>query len=246
MTRKTRYESLSGRPADRPHTRAFHRIGSIFGHDATPDRLLAARRDAQVDVATGRRFAFAGIHGGAGTTSLVVATAQALALARGGSVAVASMHDPQALEWFAGTGTASHGVHVHPSPLFQDAASIADLSRAHQVLLVDCNLNLAAAEQLTPHASVIVGRHTVRGKDTVRQVRDGWQRPEPTIGVLRHISDAGMDRVREGVQLGDTAEIPHDRHLAGEAAVSLNLCAEPTRIAVEELAALAMRLGAQR
>lgn len=239
-------DRLSSRPADRALTRWRRSLAALVGNDEIPGRVLTARRDAQTTITTGRRIAFLGLHGGAGTTSTMLAVAQSLAEARGGSVAVGAMWNSPDLHWRHHTGTGEGAVWAHPENISDNPQRIPELSRSRQLFLFDCGGSTEFLPAIAPHVTVLVARRTVRGQHLMNVVRDSWKFPSPTIAALRDVPDSGVEARREGVHLGDLAVIPHDRHIAGEARINRDLFAESTRIAMDELAAQIVRTAVTR
>ncbi|MCT1867436.1 hypothetical protein M3B90_07840 [Dermabacter sp. p3-SID358] len=249
MNQKDRALKISNRKGENFARRALRSVTGWIGNDETPTRIVQAQKDEQLPITTGRRVAFLGAHGGAGVTSLLVATAGYLAQARGGSVTVSGLRSTSDLSWFLGSNHHERGLRLHETPLVRARESIGEISRAQQLLLIDCDSHVTDEElaMLMPHVIVIVGRRTVQGIEKVENIREALgDKYGATIRLLCETPNSGLGKPRGGIQLGELVVIPHDKHLAGDSHVNIRNISEPARVSIEELGALMMQLAVSR
>ncbi|OLT17199.1 hypothetical protein BJF80_03235 [Serinicoccus sp. CUA-874] len=231
---------LTRRHAEGPLRRVLRAGASLVSADEAPDRALSARRDAQLHVSTGRRVAVVGVGGGAGASSTSVLLAQSLARSRGGGVALVGGAEAGALRWLNGQAGPRGPLTVLDEEL--DGAlgtTVTEVSRTHGVTVVDCGTSLPLAQTITPHVLVLVARHTVRGLEQLDRTTRAVGQRQRVVPVLREVPDSGISLFLRRVD--QRLRLPHDRHVAGEAGLSLDLVSEPTRLAVDDLAGTVVR-----
>lgn len=234
------YARLSERPADTPARRARRWAQSLVGTDETPLRLQRARTAAQAALSTGRRVALLGAGGGAGVTTVAVLLTRALAEARGGGVALVAADDGSVGWRLPDAAGLTVRALRDPGPA-EVRATVADLSRRHAVTVVDCARSWDLARATDAHLTLVVARDTVRGRELAGHVGAWLGAGHPLLTVLREVPGSGLRPGRPGVDgASASVHLPYDRHVAAEAALDLALLAEPTRVAVEELAGVTL------
>lgn len=234
------YARLSERAADGPVHRVRRWAQSLTGTDETPDRLARARTAAQAALSTGRRISVLGAGGGAGTTTVAVLLARTLGAARGGGVALVADDDGSVGWRMLDPGGLTVRLLREPTA-GQVRAAVAEHGRRHAVTVVDCGRSWELARAAEPHLTIVVARHTVRGRELVGHVGAWLAAGHPLLTVLREVPDSGLRPGRPGVDAASAViHLPHDRHVAAEAALDPALLAEPTEVAVEELAGVTL------
>ena len=263
------YEHLSGRHAVPRWRRFFTWFARVFRSDDTASRVARASAGAQRPVTTGRRIVIVGASGGGGSTSVATGLAMTLAAVRNALVAFVASGASDDLEarlniaplprassdlptnsfdnQLAGMSVPQNGRLAAVRPHSDTAAMSRSLGRYFAITVVDAGRE--PSEQLVreAHALVVVGSASASGEAAAvrcaARLRGAGANPQTILVALiprtpREKPGPPAQRLRA---LGlPAAVIPYDRHIAGGAALRLNLASEETQVALGELAAAAM------
>ena len=263
------YEHLSGRHAVPRWRRFFTWFARVFRSDDTASRVARASAGAQRPVTTGRRIVIVGASGGVGSTSVATGLAMTLAAVRNALVAFVAAGASDDLEarlniaplprassdlptnsfdnQLAGMSVPQNGRLAAVRPHSDTAAMSRSLGRYFAITVVDAGRE--PSEQLVreAHALVVVGSASASGEAAAvrcaARLRGAGANPQTILVALiprtpREKPGPPAQRLRA---LGlPAAVIPYDRHIAGGAALRLNLASEETQVALGELAAAAM------
>ena len=263
------YEHLSGRHAVPRWRRFFTWFARVFRSDDTASRVARASAGAQRPVTTGRRIVIVGASGGVGSTSVATGLAMTLAAVRNALVAFVASGASDDLEarlniaplprassdlptnsfdnQLAGMSVPQNGRLAAVRPHSDTAAMSRSLGRYFAITVVDAGRE--PSEQLVreAHALVVVGSASASGEAAAvrcaARLRGAGATPQTILVALiprtpREKPGPPAQRLRA---LGlPAAVIPYDRHIAGGAALRLNLASEETQVALGELAAAAM------
>lgn len=263
------YEHLSGRHAVPRWRRFFTWFARVFRSDDTASRVARASAGAQRPVTTGRRIVIVGASGGVGSTSVATGLAMTLAAVRNALVAFVASGASDDLEarlniaplprassdlptnsfdnQLAGMSVPQNGRLAAVRPHSDTAAMSRSLGRYFAITVVDAGRE--PSEQLVreAHALVVVGSASASGEAAAvrcaARLRGAGANPQTILVALiprtpREKPGPPAQRLRA---LGlPAAVIPYDRHIAGGAALRLNLASEETQVALGELAAAAM------
>ena len=263
------YEHLSGRHAVPRWRRFFTWFARVFRSDDTASRVARASAGAQRPVTTGRRIVIVGASGGVGSTSVATGLAMTLAAVRNALVAFVASGASDDLEarlniaplprassdlptnsfdnQLAGMSVPQIGRLAAVRPHSDTAAMSRSLGRYFAITVVDAGRE--PSEQLVreAHALVVVGSASASGEAAAvrcaARLRGAGATPQTIIVALiprtpREKPGPPAQRLRAfGLP---AAVIPYDRHIAGGAALRLNLASEETQVALGELAAAAM------
>lgn len=254
---RDRVEAASRRQGDGAVRRASRALTAAFSSDTVPGRVFLARQNMQTPLSTGRRIAVVGAAGGSGVTSLLVLVVQALQQTRAGGTAVLALADGggavAALDWLDGTAFPEVAEQVRPvavrqvPPITRHAAArqavgeaAMEAGRTHAVTLLDAGTDTDVALAMQPHLLVLVARNTARGRARQLEMSEQIKTRAPYIPLLpvvRDIPASGRARATLGIDAAsEHAGLPYDGHIAGEGVLTLALCAEATRTAIEEIA----------
>lgn len=263
------YEHLSGRHAVPRWRRFFTWFARVFRSDDTASRVARASAGAQRPVTTGRRIVIVGASGGVGSTSVATGLAMTLAAVRNALVAFVTSGASDDLEarlniaplprassdlptnsfdnQLAGMSVPQNGRLAAVRPHSDTAAMSRSLGRYFAITVVDAGRE--PSEQLVreAHALVVVGSASASGEAAAvrcaARLRGAGATPQTILVALiprtpREKPGPPAQRLRAfGLP---AAVIPYDRHIAGGAALRLNLASEETQVALGELAAAAM------
>ena len=263
------YEHLSGRHAVPRWRRFFTWFARVFRSDDTASRVARASAGAQRPVTTGRRIVIVGASGGVGSTSVATGLAMTLAAVRNALVAFVASGASDDLEarlniaplprassdlptnsfdnQLAGMSVPQNGRLAAVRPHSDTAAMSRSLGRYFAITVVDAGRE--PSEQLVreAHALVVVGSASASGEAAAvrcaARLRGAGANPQTILVALiprtpREKPGPPAQRLRAfGLP---AAVIPYDRHIAGGAALRLNLASEETQVALGELAAAAM------
>lgn len=263
------YEHLSGRHAVPRWRRFFTWFARVFRSDDTASRVARASAGAQRPVTTGRRIVIVGASGGVGSTSVATGLAMTLAAVRNALVAFVTSGASDDLEarlniaplprassdlptnsfdnQLAGMSVPQNGRLAAVRPHSDTAAMSRSLGRYFAITVVDAGRE--PSEQLVreAHALVVVGSASASGEAAAvrcaARLRGAGANPQTILVALiprtpREKPGPPAQRLRAfGLP---AAVIPYDRHIAGGAALRLNLASEETQVALGELAAAAM------
>lgn len=263
------YEHLSGRHAVPRWRRFFTWFARVFRSDDTASRVARASAGAQRPVTTGRRIVIVGASGGVGSTSVATGLAMTLAAVRNALVAFVASGASDDLEarlniaplprassdlptnsfdnQLAGMSVPQNGRLAAVRPHSDTAAMSRSLGRYFAITVVDAGRE--PSEQLVreAHALVVVGSASASGEAAAvrcaARLRGAGATPQTILVALiprtpREKPGPPAQRLRAfGLP---AAVIPYDRHIAGGAALRLNLASEETQVALGELAAAAM------
>ena len=263
------YEHLSGRHAVPRWRRFFTWFARVFRSDDTASRVARASAGAQRPVTTGRRIVIVGASGGVGSTSVATGLAMTLAAVRNALVAFVASGASDDLEarlniaplprassdlptnsfdnQLAGMSVPQNGRLAAVRPHSDTAAMSRSLGRYFAITVVDAGRE--PSEQLVreAHALVVVGSASASGEAAAvrcaARLRGAGANPQTILVALiprtpREKPGPPAQRLRA---LGlPAAVIPYERHIAGGAALRLNLASEETQVALGELAAAAM------
>ena len=263
------YEHLSGRHAVPRWRRFFTWFARVFRSDDTASRVARASAGAPRPVTTGRRIVIVGASGGVGSTSVATGLAMTLAAVRNALVAFVASGASDDLEarlniaplprassdlptnsfdnQLAGMSVPQNGRLAAVRPHSDTAAMSRSLGRYFAITVVDAGRE--PSEQLVreAHALVVVGSASASGEAAAvrcaARLRGAGANPQTILVALiprtpREKPGPPAQRLRA---LGlPAAVIPYDRHIAGGAALRLNLASEETQVALGELAAAAM------
>ncbi len=263
------YEHLSGRHAVPRWRRFFTWFARVFRSDDTASRVARASAGAQRPVTTGRRIVIVGASGGVGSTSVATGLAMTLAAVRNALVAFVTSGASDDLEarlniaplprassdlptnsfdnQLAGMSVPQNGRLAAVRPHSDTAAMSRSLGRYFAITVVDAGRE--PSEQLVreAHALVVVGSASASGEAAAvrcaARLRGAGANPQTILVALiprtpREKPGPPAQRLRAfGLP---AAVIPYDRHIAGGAALRLNLVSEETQVALGELAAAAM------
>ena len=263
------YEHLSGRHAVPRWRRFFTWFARVFRSDDTASRVARASAGAQRPVTTGRRIVIVGASGGVGSTSVATGLAMTLAAVRNALVAFVTSGASDDLEarlniaplprassdlptnsfdnQLAGMSVPQNGRLAAVRPHSDTAAMSRSLGRYFAITVVDAGRE--PSEQLVreAHALVVVGSASASGEAAAvrcaARLRGAGATPQTILVAL--ILRTPREKLRPPAQrlraFGlPAAVIPYDRHIAGGAALRLNLASEETQVALGELAAAAM------
>ena len=253
------YARLSKRHALPGWRRFLSWFTRIFRSDDVTSRVTRAAAGAQRPVTTGRRVVVVGASGGVGTTSIATGLARTLTAVRNAPVALMAIDegddlasrldvpsisparsDLPAADFAGQLSTMTESGRVAAIRPHEDAAAMArGLGRFFAVTVVDAGRHPSTQLTTEAHAVVIVASANAAGATaatrTAAELRSAGVRDEAVMTVLlarhaRFLREAGIT----------TFALPHDRHLAGGAALHLRLAAENTQVVLGELAAAIM------
>ena len=261
------YARLSKRHAIPGWRRFFSWFARIFRSDDVASRVVRASAGAQRPVTTGRRVVVVGASGGTGTTSVTVGLARTLAAVRNAPVAVVATGGSDDLESRLDTGPIPKASSDLPAGSFADqmsfmtesgrlavirphknaAATARGLARFFAVTVIDAGQHPPAQLASEAHAVVIVASASATGTTaatrTAAELRNAGVKPDAILAVLVP-RQPRIDPAPHAKRLRDsgipTFVVPHDRHVAGGAALHLRLAAENTQVVLGELAAATM------
>ena len=229
--------------------------------------MTRAAAGAQRPVTTGRRVVVVGASGGVGTTSIATGLARTLTAVRNAPVALMAIDegddlasrldvpsisparsDLPAADFAGQLSTMTESGRVAAIRPHEDAAAMArGLGRFFAVTVVDAGRHPSTQLTTEAHAVVIVASANAAGATaatrTAAELRSAGVRDEAVMTVLlpRLPGDETARHARFLREAGITTfALPHDRHLAGGAALHLRLAAENTQVVLGELAAAIM------
>ena len=261
------YARLSKRHAVPGWLRFFSWFARIFRSDDVASRVTRASAGAQRPVTTGRRVVVVGASGGTGTTSVTVGLARTLAAVRNAPVAVLVTGSDDDLASRLDTGPIPRAASDRPAASFADQMSIMTengrlavirprenaatmargLARFFAVTVVDAGQRPPAQLTAEAHSVLIVASASAAGTTaaakTAVELRAAGVNPA-VIQVVLVPRGPGDDSAPHAKRLREsnipTFALPHDRHIAGGAALHLRLAAENTQVIFGELAAATM------
>ena len=262
------YARLSKRNAVPGWRRALDWFIRIFRSDDVASRVTRASAGAQRPVTTGRRLVVLGASGGTGTTSVTVGLARTLAAVRNAPTALMVIDDNDdlssrmdvapipparsdlpAADFAAQMSAMTESGRVAVTRPHRDAAAMArGLGRFFAVTVIDAGQHPPAQLTAEAHAVVIVASASAAGTTavtrTTAELHTAGMNPNAILVVLvprlpgdevtrhaQHLRSSGIA----------TFVLPHDRHIAGGAALHLRLTAEKTQVVLGELAAATMQ-----
>ena len=261
------YARLSKRHALPGWRRFLSWFTRIFRSDDVASRVTRAATGAQRPVTTGRRVVVIGASGGVGTTSIATGLARTLTAVRNAPVALMAIDegddlasrldvpsisparsDLPAADFAGQLSTMTESGRVAAIRPHEDAAAMArGLGRFFAVTVVDAGRHPSTQLTTEAHAVVIVASANAAGATaatrTAAELRSAGVRDEAVMTVLlpRLPGDETARHARFLREAGITTfALPHDRHLAGGAALHLRLAAENTQVVLGELAAAIM------
>lgn len=261
------YARLSKRHALPGWRRFLSWFARIFRSDDVASRVTRAAAGAQRPVTTGRRVVVVGASGGVGTTSIATGLARTLTAVRNAPVALMAIDegddlasrldvpsisparsDLPAADFAGQLSTMTESGRVAAIRPHEDAAAMArGLGRFFAVTVVDAGRHPSTQLTTEAHAVVIVASANAAGATaatkTAAELRSAGVRDEAVMTVLlpRLPGDETARHARFLREAGITTfALPHDRHLAGGAALHLRLAAENTQVVLGELAAAIM------
>ena len=261
------YARLSKRNAVPGWRRALGWFTRIFRSDDVASRVTRASAGAQRPVTTGRRLVVLGASGGTGTTSVAVGLARTLAAVRNAPTALVAIDDNDdlssrldvapvpparsdlpATDFAAQMSAMTESGRIAAIRPHEDAAAMArGLGRFFAVTVIDAGQHPPAQLTSEAHAVVIVASASAAGTTAVTRTVAGLHAAgtnPKTILVVLVPRLPGDEVTRHAQHLRasgiTTFVLPHDRHIAGGAALHLRLAAENTQVILGELAAATM------